>query len=36
MKYISNAMKFGTQSRLSLLIINMIFEITFSSPEIKN
>ena len=27
MKYIPNAMKFGTQSRSSLLIINMIFEI---------
>ena len=27
MKYISSAMKFGTQSRSSLLILNMVFEI---------
>ena len=27
MKYIPNAMKFGTKNRSSLLIINMIFEI---------
>ena len=35
MKYILNAMKFGTQSRLSLLILNMIFENCRSWPEIK-
>ena len=36
MKYIANAMKFDTQSRLSWLILNMIFENSESSPEIKN
>ena len=30
MKYISNAMKFGTQDRSSLLIINMIDAIALS------
>ena len=33
MKYIPNAMKFGTQSRSSLLIINMIFEIADFDPK---
>ena len=36
MKYISNAMKFGPQSRSSLLILNMIFQNSASRPEIKN
>ena len=36
MKYISNARKFGTQSRSSLLILNMIFENYASWPEIIN
>ena len=36
MKYISNVMKFGTQSRSSSLILNMIFESCGFSPEIKN
>ena len=31
MKYIPSAMKFGSQSRLSLLIINMIWYATFRS-----
>ena len=35
MIYISNAMKFGTQSRSSLLIINMIFEIADLDPKLK-
>ena len=34
MKNISNAMKFGTQSRLSLLITNMIFEIADLDPKL--
>ena len=32
---ISNAMKFGTQGRSSLLIINMIFEIADLDPKLK-
>ena len=36
MKYIINAMKFSTQSRSGLLILNMIFENCGSWPEIKN
>ena len=32
MKYIPNAMKFGTQDRLSSLIINMIGAIALSHP----
>ena len=36
MKYISNARKFGTQSRSGLLILNMIFENCASLPEIIN
>ena len=36
MKYIPNAMKFDTQSRSSLLILNMIFENSWSWPKIKN
>ena len=36
MKYISNAMKFDTQSRSSSLILNMIFENCGSWPEIKS
>ena len=35
MKYIPSAMKFGTQTRSSLLIINMIFEIADSDPKLK-
>ena len=35
MKYIPNAMKFGNQSRSSLLIINMIFEIADLDPKLK-
>ena len=36
MKYtIPNAMKFGNQSRSSLLIISMIFEIKNLDPELK-
>ena len=35
-KYITNALKFGTQSRSSLLILNMIFENCGSWPEIKS
>ena len=34
-KYIPNAMKSGTQSRPSSLILNMIFENCESWPEIK-
>ena len=34
MKYIPNAMKLDTQSRSSLLIINMIFEISVLDPKI--
>ena len=34
-KYIPNAMKFGNQSRLSSLIINMIFEIEDLDPKLK-
>ena len=36
MKYIPNALKFGTQSRSSSLILNMIFENCGSRLEIKN
>ena len=36
MKYTSNAMKFGTQSRSNSLILNIIFENCGSWPEIKN
>ena len=32
MKYIPNAMKFGTQDRLTLLIINMIGSMALSHP----
>ena len=35
MKYISNFMKFGTQSRSSSLILNMIFEIADLDPKLK-
>ena len=35
MKYVSNAMKFGTQSRSRFLIINMIFEIAHLQPKLK-
>ena len=35
MKNILNAMKFGTQSRSSSLIINMIFEIADLDPKLK-
>ena len=35
MKYMPNTMKFGTQSRSSLLIINMIFEIADLDPKLK-
>ena len=35
MKYIPNAMKFGTLSRLSSLIINMIFEIADRDPKLN-
>ena len=34
-KHIPNATKFGTQSRSSLLIINMIFEIADLDPKLK-
>ena len=34
MKYILNAMKFGTQRRSSLLILNMIFEIVDLDPKL--
>ena len=36
MKHISNGMKFGYQSRSSLLILNLIFENCASWPEIIN
>ena len=36
MKYTPNAVKFGTQSRLSFLILNMIFENCGSWPETRN
>ena len=36
MKYISNGMKFGTQSRSSLYILNMVFENCASWHEIIN
>ena len=35
MKHIPDAMKFGTQSRSSLLIINMIFIIADLDPKFK-
>ena len=35
MKYIHNAMKFGNQSRSSLLIINMMIEIADLDPKLK-
>ena len=35
MKHIPDAMKFGTQSRSSLLIINMIFMIADLDPKFK-
>ena len=35
MKYIPNVMKFGAQSRSSLLIINVIFEIADVDPKLK-
>ena len=35
MKYIPNAVKYGTQSRSSLLILNMIFENCGFCPEIE-
>ena len=35
MKYITNAMKFGNQSRSSSLNINMIFEIADLDPILK-
>ena len=35
MECISNAMKFGNQSRSSSLIINMIFQIADLGPKIK-
>ena len=35
MKYIPNAMKFGIQSKSSLLIINMIFEIMDLDPKLN-
>ena len=35
MKYTHNAMKFGTQSRSSLLIINMIFETGYLDQNSK-
>ena len=34
MKYIPSAMKSGTQSRSSLLILNMIFEIEDLEPKL--
>ena len=36
MKYISNAMEFGTQSRSSLQIVNKILENCGTWPEIKS
>ena len=35
MKFISNAMKLGTQGRSRSLIINMIFEIADIDPKLK-
>ena len=35
MKDTPNAMKLGTQSRSSLLIINMIFEIPYFDPKLE-
>ena len=35
MKYIPNAMKFGTQSKQRSLIINMIFKIADLDPKLK-
>ena len=35
MKYIPNAMNFVNQSKSSLLIINMIFEIGYLDPKLK-
>ena len=35
MEYIPNAMKLGTQSKSSLLIINIIFEIADLDPKLK-
>ena len=35
MKYIPNAMKLGTQTRSSSLIINVIFEIADPDPKLK-
>ena len=35
LKYTPNAMKFGTQSRSSSLIINMILQIADLDPELK-
>ena len=35
LKYTPNAMKFGTQSRSSSLIINMILQIADLDPKLK-
>ena len=35
MEYIPNAMKFGSQSKSSLLIVSMIFEIANFNPIIN-
>ena len=35
MKYIPNAMKFGSQSRSSLLIINIVYEIVDLDLKLK-
>ena len=35
MNHIPNAVKLGTQSRSSLLIINMIFEVVDLDPKLK-
>ena len=35
MKYIPNSQKSGTQSKPSLLIINMIFEVADFDPKFK-
>ena len=35
MEYIANVMKFGTQSKSSSLIINMIFEIANFDPKLN-
>ena len=35
MEYISNTMKFGSQSKSSLLIISMIFEIMDFDPKLN-